>query len=161
MADSTDQLATTAELAIWTGVTFDDDDTTRAELIIRVVSGWARSVSGKLWPNRDDAANFPITARGIVLAASRREFENPRHVTYEVKGPESATYSQQAYPPGFFTEPEENFLKRFRPRGGLWTQATYRDDPWETIGYVRILGADRPFPYFSPGDPGWWESEHA
>lgn len=158
MADSPDQLVTTAELATWTGVVFDSDDTARAIWIIRVVSGWAREVAGKLWAS---AADCPITAKGIVLSASRREFENPRHVTYEVKGPESATYSQQAYTPGFFTDVEERYLKKFRKGGGLWSQSTYRDEPFETLGYVRILNDyGRPLAYFEPGDPGWWEADH-
>jgi hypothetical protein len=157
VADSPDQLILTSELATWMGVVFDDGDTARAIWIIRVVSGWAREVAGKLWPTEADC---PITGKGIVLAASRREFENPRHVTYEVKGPESATYNQQAYPPGFFTDVEERYLKKFRPRGGLWSQGTYRDDPFETIGYIRTTDNYRPIPYFGPGDPGWWEADH-
>lgn len=160
MADSPDQLATSAELATWMGVVFDDTDTARAESILRVGSGWARQISGKLWPDRD-ARDFPITARGIVLAAARREFENPRHVTSEVKGPESAAYNPLAYPPGFFTQPEEKFLRRFRPSGGLWTQSTSRDDIDMTLGYIRVLGYNgSPIPYFNPGDPGWLEAEH-
>jgi hypothetical protein len=139
------------------GGVFDDDDLPRASYIIRVVSGWAREVASKLWPTADSC---PITAKGIVLAASRREFENPRHVTYEVKGPESATYNQQAYPPGFFTPEEEKYLKKFRPRGGLWSQSTYRDHHRESWGYIRLLQGGKPIPYFCPGDPGWWEAEH-
>lgn len=159
MADTPDQLATTAELATWMGVIFDDDDKARAEFILRVASGWARSISGKLWADRDDPA-IPVTVRGIVLAGSRREFENPRHITYEVKGPESASYDRLAYPLGFFTDAEERFLKKFRPSGSLWTQSTYRDDMDFVLGYVRILGFDKPLPYFNPWDPGWLESEH-
>jgi hypothetical protein len=158
VADSPDQLVTVAELAIWVGgAEFDEDDILRAQWIIRVISGWAREVAGKLWANRDDC---PITAKGIVLSASRREFENPKHVVYEVKGPESSSYNQQAYPPGFFDSVEEKYLKKFSPRGGLWSQSTYRDDPYETMGYVRILGSSKPIPYYFPGDPGWEESEH-
>lgn len=157
MADSPDQLVTTEELSTWLGAEFDDEDLPRASYIIRVVSGWAREVSGKLWPTADSC---PITAKGIVLAASRREFENPRHVTYEVKGPESSTYNQQAYPPGFFTDVEERYLKKFRPRGGLWSQSTYREDPLQQMGYIRMLQGGKPIPYFFPGDPGWEEAEH-
>ena len=159
MADSADQLATAAELATWMGVSFEPEDTARAEFILRVASGWARQIAGKLWPDRD-AADFPITVRGIVLGAARREFENPRRVVYEVKGPESASYNAQAYPPGFYTGPEEKFLKRFRPGGGLFTVSTYRDDPDFTLGYVRVLGSDKPIPYFNPWDPGWQEADH-
>lgn len=159
MADSDDQLATVAELAMWMGVTLTGDDASRAEFIIRVASSWARSIAGKLWADRDDES-FPMNVRGIIVAASRREFENPRHVTYEVKGPESASYNQLAYAPGFFNAAEEKFLKRFRPGGGLFTVGTYKDDFTTSLGYLRILGQDKPLPYFNPGDPGWWESEH-
>ncbi|MEC4857155.1 hypothetical protein R2325_16395 [Mycobacteroides chelonae] len=159
MADSSDQLATAAELGTWLGESLDSSEIPRAEFILRVVSGWARQIAGKLWPDRD-APDFPFTVKGIVLASARREFENPRHVVYEVKGPESASYNQQAYPPGFFTAPEEKFLQRFRPGGGLRTQSTYRDDEDFVIGYVRVLGQNKPIPYFNPWDPGWMESEH-
>lgn len=160
MADSSDQLATAAELATWMGASFEEDDVARAEFILRVTSGWARQIAGKLWTDRD-AVDFPITVKGIVLAASRREFENPRSVTYEVKGPESASYNALAYPPGFFTPPEEKFLQRFRKGGGLFTIRSYRDDWTETLGYIRTLDSTaKPIPYFNYGDPGWEESEH-
>lgn len=146
MADSPDQLATVADLATWLGVEFDDADTARAEFILRVASGWARDVSGKLWPDRV-AADFPQTVFGIVLASSRREFENPRRVTYDVKGPESTSYSQAAYPPGFFTDGEITYLRKFRRTGGLWTQATYRDNFDQTLAYLRITDVNKPMPY--------------
>jgi hypothetical protein len=171
VADFPDQLATVSELATWMGESFDEDDSARAAFILRVASGWAREIAGKLWPDRD-AADFPITVRGIVLGAARREFENPRRVTYEVKGPESATYNQQAYPPGFYTGPEEKFLKRYRRGGGLFTLSTYKDNwreslsylgygnnPW-LLGYVGMGNGCKPLPYFNPGDPGWEEADH-
>ena len=158
MADTADQIATAAELATWMGAEFDDDDTARAELILRLASYWARDIALTFWPDRSEV---PFTARGIVLAASRREFENPRKVVYEVKGPESASYNQQAYPPGFFTDPELKFLKRYTPGGGLFSLTTCRDDDEWTLGYIRVLGSDsRPIPYFNPWDPGWEEAEH-
>ncbi|MDB2213852.1 hypothetical protein [Mycobacteroides abscessus] len=155
--DFPDQLATADELATWMGVVFDDDDKARARFILRVASGWARMISGKLWPDRDTVS---VTVRGIVAAAARREFENPRHVTYEVKGPESASYDRLAYPNGFFTDAEKAFLQKYRPSGQLWVQGTCRDDMDMVLGYVRILGFDKPLPYFNPWDPGWMESEH-
>ncbi|AEK09935.1 hypothetical protein FDH96_gp023 [Mycobacterium phage Rey] len=159
MADSADQLATVAELEIWMGASFDAEDVARAEFILRVGSGWARQISGKLWPNRD-ASDFPVTVRGIILGASRREFENPRRVVYEVKGPESATYHNQQYAPGFFSAAEEKFLKRFRPGGGLFSVATYRDDPVFALGYIGMGNGCKPLPYLNPGDPGWEEADH-
>ncbi|AER26072.1 head-to-tail adaptor [Mycobacterium phage Skinny] len=159
MADHADQLATVAELSTWMGASFDAEDVARAEFILRVGSGWARQIAGKLWPNRD-APDFPITVRGIILGAARREFENPRRVIYEVKGPESSTYHNQQYAPGFFTEAEEKVLKRFRPGGGLFSVSTYRDDPVFALGYIGMGNGSKPLPYFNPGDPGWEESEH-
>lgn len=143
------------------GVEFDADETSRAEVILSVASGWARQIAGKLWPDRD-AADFPVTVRGIVLGAARREFENPRRVIYEVKGPESASYNQSHYVPGFFTEPEEKALKRFRPGGGLFTVSTYRDEPTFALGYIDMgwRQGNKPLPYFNPGDPGWEEADH-
>ncbi|MBB5167209.1 hypothetical protein [Mycobacterium sp. AZCC_0083] len=159
MSDFPDSLATTAELATWMGETFDSDDSARAAFIIRVASGWARQISGKLWPDRDDDS-FPITVRGIILGAARREFENPRRVTYEVRGPESTSYNQLAYPPGFFTAPEEKALKYYRPGGGLFTVSTYRDDPCFALGYIGMGPGNKPLPYFNPGEPGWFEADH-
>ncbi len=139
---------------------FDTDEVSRAEMILRYASWWARDIAGKMWPDRD-AADLPPTVKGIVLAASRREFENPRKVIYDVKGPESASLNQRAYPPGFFTDVEYAYFRRFRPGGGLWTQGTYRDDFDMTLGYVRAMGLGKAIPYFNPGDPGWEESEHS
>lgn len=159
MADAPDSLATVAELQTWMGASFDEDDTARAAFILQVTSGWAREIAGKLWPSRD-AADFPITVRGIILGAARREFENPRRVVYEVRGPESSTYSQQNYVPGFFQPAEEKALKRFRRGGGLFTVGTYRDDPEFALGYIGMGPFAKPLPYFNPGDPGWQEADH-
>lgn len=159
MSDFPDSLATTAELATWMGLTFDSDESDRAAFIIRVASGWARQISGKLWPDRDDTS-FPVTVRGIILGAARREFENPRRVTYEVRGPESTSYNQMNYPPGFYQPAEEKALKRFRPGGGLFTVRTYRDDPCFALGYIGMGPYSAPLPYFNPGDPGWYEADH-
>lgn len=146
MADTPEQLATVADLTTWMGVVFDAADTLRAEFVIRVASNWARDISGKLWPDRA-AVDFPRTVWGIVLGSSRREFENPRRVTYEVKGPESTSYNQQAYPPGFFTAEEIKYLRKYRKGGGLFTQATYRDEPEQTLGYVMVTDMTKPLPY--------------
>jgi len=156
--DSPDQLATVAQLQAWMNATFDSGDTARAAWVLRVASGWARTVAGKIWPD-PNAADFPVTVQGIVLASARREMENPRRVVHEVKGPESASYLPAAVPPDFFTEAECKFLKRFRPGGGLFTIRTMKDDEEWTLGYIRVLGSSRPIPYFNYGDPGWFESE--
>lgn len=157
--DTPDQLATVAMLQTWMSpVTFTTDDITRAAYVLRVVSGWARQVAGKIWPD-PGAADFPVTVQGIVLAAARREMENPRRVVHEVKGPESASYLPASVPDGFFTEAECKFLKRFRPGGGLFTIRTMKDDEEWTLGYIHVLGSNKPIPYFNYGDPGWFQAE--
>jgi hypothetical protein len=156
--DTPDQLATVAQLQQWMNVTFDADDEVRAASILRIISGAARVVAGKIWPD-PLAADFPITVSGIVLAASRREMESPRRVTHEVKGPESASYLESAQSASFFNEAECKFLKRFRPGGGMFTVRTMKDEEEWTLGYIHVLGSSRPIPYFNQGDPGWFQSE--
>lgn len=153
-------LATTAELGRWMEEDFsdgDDSSTQRAEDVLLMASEWARAIAGKLWATAEDA---PTTVVGIVLASARREMENPRRVTYEVKGPESASYNQANYPPGFFTEAEYKFLRKFRKTGGLWTLGTYRDTEEQTLGYLYAGDTTKPLPWSAPGDPGWEESVH-
>jgi len=129
----------------------------QAEYVLLLASEWARAISGKLWATADSA---PQTVVGIVLASARREIENPRRVTYEVLGPQSASYNVANYPPGFFTEPEYKFLRRFRSAGGLWSQSSYRDLADEQIGYLYVTNTNEPLPMYWPGDPGWDETAH-
>jgi hypothetical protein len=152
-------LATVEELARWTQWEFSDDspESTQAEDVLLMASEWARAVAGKLWPT---AADAPKTVVGIVLAAARREIENPRRATYEVLGPQSASYNAKNYPPGFFTEPEYKFLRRYRSGGGLWSLGTYRDELDQTIGYLYAMDTNKPLPMYHPGDPGWEEAAH-
>lgn len=152
-------LATVEQLERWTQWSFEQDSTefAQAEDILLMASEWARSIAGKLWATADSA---PSTVVGIVLAAARREIENPRRVTYETKGPESASYSQQNYPAGFFTEAEYKFLRKFRKTGGLWSLSSYRDLKDEQIGYLYAGNGREPLPMYWPGDPGWEDSAH-
>lgn len=152
-------LATVEQLQRWTQWEFEEDspEFAQAEDILLMASEWARSIAGKLWATAESA---PKTVVGIVLAAARREIENPRRVTYEVKGPESASYSQQNCPTGFFTDAESKFLRRFRSSGALWSISSYRDLKDEQIGYLFAGNGSEPLPMFWPGDPGWEESAH-
>ena len=152
-------LATVEQLARWTQWEFDEDspESAQAEDVLLMASEWARSIAGKLWAT---AADAPRTVVGIVLASARREIENPRRVTYEVKGPESASYNALNYPAGFFTEPEYKFLRKFRKTGGLWSQSSYRDLADEQIGYLYVTNTNEPLPMYWPGDPGWDETAH-
>lgn len=152
-------LATLEELSRWTQWEFVEGspESAQAEDILVMASEWARSIAGKLWATAESA---PKTVVGIVLAAARREIENPRRVTYEVKGPESASYNPLNYPPGFFTEAEHKFLRRFRKSGALWSLSSYRDLKDEQIGYLYAGDGNEPLPMYWPGDPGWEEAAH-
>lgn len=156
--DTADQLATVAQLQVWMGYPFDPDEAARAAYILRVASSWARHVSGKIWPD-PQAPNFPVAVNGIVLAAGRREMENPGRFIHETKGPEAGSRLPAAVPDGFFTEAEVKFLKKFRPGGGLFTIRSMKDEEEWTLGYIHVLGSSRPIPYFNYGDPGWFEAE--
>lgn len=156
--DSPDQLATVDQLRVWMQADFDADDQARAAYVLRVASGWAREIAGKIWPDRN-APDFPITVQGIVLAAARREIENPGRFIHETKGPEAASRLPASVPAGFFTEPECKFLKKYRPGGGLFTIRTMKDDEEWTLGYIHVLGSSKPIPYFNYGDPGWAQAE--
>lgn len=152
-------LATVEALGRWMEEDFPtgDSSTQRAADILSMASEWARSVAGKLWVT---AAECPVTVVGIVLSSARREMENPRRATYEVKGPESAAYSAASYPPGWFTDSEYAFLRRFRKTAGLWSMGTYRDDEMQTIGYLYATDTNKPLPWSVSGDPGWEDSAH-
>lgn len=152
-------LATVEQLCRWTQWEMEENspEYQQAEDVLLMASEWARSISGKLWAT---AETTPTTVVGIVLAAARREIENPRRVTYEVKGPESASYNPLNYPAGFFTEPEVKFLRKFRKSAGLWSQSSYRDWPDDQVGYLYAGWGAEPMPMYSPRDPGWEDSAH-
>lgn len=152
-------LATVEQLVRWTQWEFElnSPESDQAEDVLLVASEWARSIAGKLWATPDTT---PTTVVGIVLASARREIENPRRATYEVKGPESASYNALNYPAGWFTEPEYKFLRRFRRSGGLWSQSSYRDVTDEQIGYLYVTNTNEPLPMYWPGDPGWEGTAH-
>lgn len=148
-------LATVEQLCRWTQWELEEDspEFIQAEDVLLMASEWARSIAGKLWATAEDA---PKTVIGIVLAAARREIENPRRVSYEVKGPESASYAATSLPVGFFTDPEMKFLRKFRKGGGgLWSLSSYRDWEDDLIGYVYAGYGEKPFPLYWSGDPGW------
>lgn len=148
-------LATVEQLARWTQWEFGDDspESAQAEDVLLMASEFARSIAGKLWATAEDA---PRTVVGIVLAAARREIENPRRVSYEVKGPESASYNVANCPPGFFTDAEMKFLRKFRNGGGgLWSLSSYRDEDGSLDGYVFAGGGSKPMALYDSGDPGW------
>lgn len=152
-------LATVGQLERWTQWELESGspEFAQAEDVLLMASEWARSVAGKLWATTE---SVPRTVVGIILASARREIENPRRVTYEVKGPESASYNQHNYPAGFFTESEYRYLRKYRKSGALWSLSSYRDLADEQIGYLFAGDGSEPLPMFWPGDPGWEESAH-
>lgn len=148
-------LASPDDLATLLKETLTGDDLDQANLLLQMASAWARSYAQRLWPT---PADIPAVKRdtvvGIILASVRRELVNPRRVTYEVQGPETATYSLASCPPGFFTTEEIAYLQKCSVTGNWWVQDTYRDDPRETLGYLYATGMRAPIPMYAPGDPG-------
>lgn len=148
-------LAEVSDLFLMLGKTTPAEESVpylRAVLLINLASDWAREFAHKAWA---DPGQAPVTVRGLVLAGAKREYTNPRRVTYEVKGPESASYDKAAYPPGFFTDAEIRYLDKYHGgTGQLWTQGTYNDDPVPSDGYLQIDGEGGWLPMYSPFDPG-------
>lgn len=147
--------ASAGDLAAFLGIDVPasgSKDLARMNLILQLASDWARDLARRAWAAPGDA---PATVKGIVLASARREWDNPKRVGYETKGPESAAYIQAAYPAGFFTDAEERWFRKFHTSGGLFTISTSRDSEEESEGYLRIAGDGGYFPMWSPLDPGW------
>jgi hypothetical protein len=121
------------------------------DFFLENVSDWAREISGKPWLLPADA---PSTARGIVLAACRREWNNPKRVAYLVKGPQSASFIQSAYPAEFFTEAEERRLRKYggQSTGDLWTLETYRESDEFMNGYLEVYPHGGLMPVYHPID---------
>lgn len=127
------------------------------EMFLSDVSDWARELSRQAWLLPADA---PATVKGIIKAACRREWNNPRRVAYLVKGPQSASFIQRAYPTGFFDEAEERYFHKFTSTGELWTQPTYRDEIEELNGYLEIYPHGGIMAVYAPGDIGYDDSIH-
>ena len=147
------------------GVEFAEGSPQRgqAELVLQLASAWARSIARKAWASVDAIPDWRRdTVVGIILAASRRELQNPRRVIYEVHGPDSASYNQSSCPPGFFTEPEERYLLSCKgSTGSWWAMETYRDDPEVSTGYLYAANSAHPIPMYAPYDSeGWENSDH-
>ncbi|AJD82103.1 head-to-tail adaptor [Mycobacterium phage EniyanLRS] len=131
---------------------------TQMEFLLTLASDWARELSCKPWLLPADA---PVTAKGIILAASRREWNNPKRVSYVVKGPQSATFMQSAYPPGFFTDAEEAKLRSYGRSTGNWgVIETYRDDEEQLNGYLEVYPHGGLMPVYHPDDIGYGGSIH-
>lgn len=131
---------------------------TRMDYLLTLASDWARELSRKSWLLATDA---PVTARGIILAACRREWNNPKRLSYVVKGPQSATFIQSAYPAGFFSDAEVAKLESYGRSTGNWVSMTaWREDELELNGYLEVYPYGGLMPVYHPDDIGYDDSIH-
>lgn len=150
-------LAAVLDLQTLMQTEFASDAWDQAELVLDIVSSWARVVSGQSWS--DAPSGVPDDVRAVVLQASRRELRNPDRVISREMGPFTATYS--APPDGFFYPAELAILKRFRRTGGLRVLSTTRgEEARPEAGYLHYGDGDVLFPAFSSGEPGYDEAYH-
>lgn len=150
-------LASVDDLEVLMKRTFSGPDLDQAEMVLGAVSAWARSVSGRVWP---DQAGVPSDVKFVVLAAARRSLRNPDGVTSESMGPFSKSYDKP--PAEFFSRAELAILKKYRQSGsrnGLVTIGFTRgevENP-RMMGHLFFDGEGDPFPCIWPGDPGYVE----
>lgn len=152
-----DPIVDTTTFALFMRTTFSTQDQTNAQLILQVVSAWARTIGGKQWNATDLIA--PDDVVGVVLSASRREWINPDRVITDSMGPLAVTYSKP--PDQFFSRGELQILLR-KAKGALFTVGTRREEVGWSTGYLYMgqeISGD-PFPYLNFGDPGWEETLH-
>jgi hypothetical protein len=153
-------LVTAAEFSTFLGIPLPAVDSLKRQqmdMFLNDASEWVRDIAHQAWILPADA---PATVIGIIKAACRREWNNPKRVAYLVKGPQSASFIQSAYPAEFFTELEERKLQSFKSTGELWTQSTYRDDEEITNGYLEVLPHGGYMPVYHPYDTGYPDSIH-
>ncbi|UVF61187.1 head-to-tail adaptor [Mycobacterium phage DuncansLeg] len=152
-------LATVNDLQTLMSTTFPEgsDELAQAELVLAIVSSWARVVSGRAWP--DAPAGVPDDVVAVVLSASRRELKNPDRVISRQMGPFNVQFS--APPDGFFYPAELAILKRFKRSGGLQTVSVSRGEegrPWAgNTGFLHHGEGDGLFP-FCGGDEGYGDT---
>lgn len=150
-------LASTADLAVFMRTTFTGAEEDQADLILRTVSAWARTVGGRAW--NDTNLLPPDDVVGVVLSAARRELTNPDRVISESMGPLSVTWAKP--PDDFFTRAEMAILKK-KSTGALFTVSTRREEESWGVGYLHMRDdlSDEPFPYLNYGEPGWGGTVH-
>ena len=141
-----------ADLATFMRKPLSGDEGSQADMILRVVSAWARTVGGKNWNSTDLLP--PDDVVGVVLSAARRELNNPDRVISEDMGPLSVKYA--APPEGFFTRGELAILSR-KSKGSLFTISTRREELGWGDGYLHMTEdlSDEPFPITTYGEPDW------
>lgn len=151
-------LVSVSELATYMKATFaEGSETDQADMVLRVVSEWARTIGGKRWNNTDLLP--PGDVVGVVLSASRRELTNPDRVITESMGPLSVTRARP--PEGFFTPGELQILRK-KSKGSLFTVSTRREEREWSTGYIHMREdlSDEAIPYLNYGEPGWGNTIH-
>lgn len=151
-------LASVSDLETFMRTTFDTDaKKDQAELVLQVVSAWARTEGGKQWNTTDLLP--PDDVVGVVLSAARRELTNPDRVISEAMGPLSVTWAK---PPDAFFTPGELAILRRKSSGGLFTISTHREEKGWGTGYLYMRGdiSDEPFPVTNYGEPDWEGTYH-
>lgn len=147
-----DPLVDVDDFATYLRVQLAGDEVDQATLVLQVVSAWVRTVGKKNWNLTDQLP--PDDVVGVVLSASRREWNNPDRIINETMGPISVGRARP--PEGFFTKGEMAILMR-KSSGSLFTIATRREEEDWSYGYVHMRDdlSDEPFPYLDARDPGW------
>src|SRR6478752_7234999 len=145
-----DPLVDTDVLGAYMRTTFAGDMLTQANLVLQVVSAWARTVGAQAWTDE----TVPDDVVGVVLSASRRELSNPDRIITEQMGPLSITRAKP--PEGFFTNGEMAILRR-KAGGGLFTVSTRREEAEWGVGYLHMREdlSDELFPYLNWNEPGY------
>ncbi|WP_437176939.1 phage head-tail connector protein [Mycobacteroides abscessus] len=154
-------LASVDDLQTLMGVTFTQDQRAQAELVLNMVSAWARGYSGQSWP---DPASVPEDIPWVVLSAAKRELRNPDRAVSKAKGPFSVSYGR--LPDGAFLPAELAILRRYRGGGGLFTVQFGRSDTtidpfaFGKDGFLEDGSGGDPIPYYRRDEPGWEDSYH-
>lgn len=150
-------LASVSELGTFMRTAFTGSEADQADLILRTVSAWVRTVGGRNW-NLTDLLP-PDDVVGVVLSAARRELTNPDRIISESMGPLSVTRAKP--PEGFFTDGELAILRR-KSSGSLFTVSTRREDDAWGVGYLHMREdlSDEAFPYLNYGEPGYGGTLH-
>ena len=150
-------LVEVSDLETFMRITFDTDSKRdQAELVLQVVSAWARTVGGKNWDTQNPA---PDDVVGVVLSAARRELTNPDRVITESMGPLSVTWAKP--PEQFFTAGELAILRK-KSASGLYTVSTHREEKGWGTGYLYMRGdvSVEPMPVTNYGEPDWEGTYH-
>jgi hypothetical protein len=153
----TDPLVSVDELSTFMRTTFTDPEADQAEMVLKMVSAWVRTLGQKNWNNTDLLP--PDDVVGVVLSAARRELNNPDRIISESMGPFGVTRTPP--PDGFFTRGEMAIIRK-KASGAMYTIPFRREDDRWAVGYVHMTydASDEPFPYFDQWDPGYWGTIH-